>query len=144
MTDKEHWGSSQGGAANVMYFGLRKAGDSKDEAFMEFSGSGNHSLSYASVNAGFTAVRSRREFERRLAEAKDGNQHVFVVVNGIPYLADRDGWIKLSSADAPVMIDNNTVLPANQLNRVIQRNKIKSMTPLASARAKYAIYTTND
>lgn len=140
-TQNEHWGNMSDGAKGIMYFGLQQKG-SKVESFSSLNAvSPNGSIEYADVVTGFSSLKERRGFDNHLAHAKRANQHVFLVVDDTPYLVNNTGWIKLSSAQDNVLVDDKEVIKAGKLNGAIKRNKIKWMSPIIDSRAAFAIHT---
>jgi hypothetical protein len=133
-TQNEHWG-------NMMYFGLQQKG-SKIESFSSLNAvSPKGSLEYADVLNGFSSLKERRGFDNQLAHAKRGNQKIFVTIEDTPYLVNNTGWIKLSSSEDNILVDDKRVIPANKLNGAIKRSKIKWMSPITDSRAVFAIHT---
>ncbi|RFZ92645.1 hypothetical protein D0C36_14625 [Mucilaginibacter conchicola] len=140
-TQNEHWGNMNDGAKSIMYFGLQQKG-SKIESFSSLNAVGpKGSIEYADVLNGFSSLKERRGFDNQLAHAKRGNQHIFVMVDDTPYLVNNTGWIKLTSADDNVLIDDKKVIPANKLNGAVKRSKIKWMSPVTDSRAGFAVHT---
>jgi len=75
-----------------------------------------------------------------LSVAEQGNENVFVSLEDGFYLVNNTGWIKIDSKDDLVSINGHTVASAEDLNKVVLRKNIKSMTPLEGRKEKYAVY----
>lgn len=142
LYDHENWSDFQNDTKNMMYFGLVNS-KSKVQSFATIGDTSfiGKKLDYDCVIAGFDKIKKQHQFENQLAKAKVGNQKVFMQVAGQFYLVDDNGWIKLNTNTDTVFIDQKTKFPANQLNKIIKRKAVKSMTPLNAEGNKFAIYT---
>lgn len=139
----ENWGDLPGTTKSIMYFGL-KGSKSKAEQFSLLDNSfKNNDNSYGSVLNDFYKLRTKKEFDDKLANAKAGNQNIFIKIDAKFYITDTNGWIQLNSERDTVMVNNKQAYPANMLNNLFKRKAIKSMTPLNLKGTRFAIYLRN-
>jgi len=140
FSDKEHWGNLSYTNGVVMYFGMQQE-QSNAASFSDFGANKNSSLNYDNVLSGFENVKSNKEFEKRLAAAKKGNNNILFKIDNEYYIADNTGWIKINSDEDVILINKKKEIAAKALNSVIKRTDIKSMTPINSGSAKFEIDT---
>ncbi len=140
FTQTENWGDIAGNSKQLMYFCLHKPQDTIRPA-NSFSYPADCDLSYANVLEKFGKVKDQLAFNDKLEKAEYGNEDVFIVVDKQPFIVDNTGWIKIGSAKDLVLINNKTTVAADQLNQLIKRKDVESMTPVQSATAKFAITT---
>lgn len=139
LSDKEHWGDLNNGVNMIMYFGMQQA-KSEAAAFSNLGANTNGDLSYENVLSDFKKVRTSREFEKKLAEAERGNQNVLFKIDDAYYIADNNGWIKINSDKDVIAINGKKQVTADELNDLIKRKNIKSMSPVDSGNARFEIY----
>ena len=139
---KENWADLPTIGA-IFHFGLH--GYETDKTAKPFSmliTETGSDLSYPNVLLTFTEVKAQQAFKRKLELAKTGNEHVFVEIDGERYIVNDTGWIQIGAADDLVIVDEGLILPASELNSLVKRKDIKSMTPVdGSGGAKFAVYT---
>ena len=87
------------------------------------------------------SVKNRIEFDKKIKNAKKGNEKIFFKINNSYYLVNNSGWIKLESNNDLVSINDYQNIPASQLNQFLKRKDITGMTPVSDKTASYAIYT---
>ncbi len=135
----ENWGNIFGSIQTAMYFGL-KASHSKADSFSELNNQVTD-LDYTHIFTAFDKVKAEKAFNDKLAQAKAGNENVLLQVDHDYYIVDKGGWIKIVSPEDLVMVNNQKAIPASQLNAVVKRSHVRSMTPVTSEEAKFAIQT---
>jgi len=140
FTDQENWGDLAGGNKTVMYFGLSDK-SSVAHSFSDLATDGGGNLSYASALSGFAKVKHAHEFEQKLSSAKKGNQNTLFNIDGNLYIVDEGGWIKIDSDNDLIFINGKRTIAAKELNNIISRKNIKSMTPLENQKEKFSIST---
>jgi len=134
----ENWADLGENVSAVMYFGLKNL-NTATSAFSELFNLTDN-VSYDNVINGFSKIKEKRKFESELSVAEQGNENVFVSLEDGFYLVNNTGWIKIDSKDDLVSINGHTVASAEDLNKVVLRKNIKSMTPLEGRKEKYAVY----
>jgi len=145
FTQKEHWGDLPDGICDLFYFGLQKNhSNARPFSVLGKNTMDKKALAYNLVLTGFGKVREQKAFDNDLEKAKKGNDNVLVKVNDKFYVVDDSGWIGVASDKDMVSIDNKKPVPASQLNKIIKRKKIHSMTTVAAADHKVTIYTSNN
>ncbi len=139
VSQREHWGNLQGKIGKTFYFGLSK----KESDTPEFSQHGSsNNLSYESVQNNLHLVQKQFEFNKKLNNAKKGNQDVLIEIDKTQYLVNDTGWIKINSKEDLISIDDNLIVPASEVNGILERKEITGMTPLEkNKKALFAIYT---
>ncbi len=140
FSQHENWADFTGGASAAMYFGLREL-NSKASSFTDFGDKNN--LSYDNVLAGFSKVSAQKEFNDKLAAAKAGNENVLIHIDDKYYVVASSGWIGIKSDKDTIVLNDKTILLANELNSAVKRSSIKWMTPLPPKGEKVAIHTKN-
>jgi hypothetical protein len=140
FSDKEHWGDLGNSSNMIMYFGIQQD-KSEVASFSDFASNKSSDLNYDNVLSGFEKVKTEKEFEKTLAEAEKGNEDVLFKIHNEYYIADNTGWIKLNSNKDVIRINKKKEIIASEINSVVKRKDIKSMTPVNSGHAKFEIYT---
>lgn len=138
----DHWGDLPDGFGTYFYFGLQKNGSNvKSFSQLGRSSGGNHALDYDGVMNGFKKVHADNTILAGLEKAKQGNENVLFQVAGKYYVVDAGGWIALDSDKDMVSVDDKKLIRADELNAVIKRKNIHSMTTVDAADHKVAVYT---
>ena len=138
LIQQEHWGNLSGAVKGIFFFGLQKKG-ARSPQFSELA-INHHNTSYQGVMQSYPEVKNRIDFEIRLNEAKEGNDQVLFEVHEQLYLVSNDAWVRIKSPQDLVLIDDDRVVRASEIDRFVSRQEIKGMTPLEPGlRAQYAI-----
>lgn len=138
LIQRERWGDLPGDHRIVYYFGLK---DKKSDAqsFSELSSSGN-GTTYEGVLAGFEVVKEKVNFSKKMQYASEGNQDVFLEVEGDFYIVSDTGWIKLNSEEELISINGNKTVTGLELNKLINRSSITGMSPSKADKMDYIVY----
>ncbi|MCA0958254.1 M56 family metallopeptidase [Muricauda ruestringensis] len=139
-TQIQHWGNLQGEISSAIYIGLRQEESSARQLSSLVPNLKN--LDYKTIFTNYTEVKKDFVLAQKIEASKKGNQNVFMQIDKGFYILS-DSWIRLDSKRDLVLINDETIVPANTLNSIIKRNQIIGMTPLGPGnKANYVIYTT--
>lgn len=139
-TQIQHWGNLQGKISSAIYIGLRQ--DESGSRQLSSLVPNLKNLDYETIRTNYPEVKKDFVLAKKIEASKKGNQNVFMQIDKDFYLLS-DSWIKLNSKNDLVLVDDETIVPANTLNNIIKRNQIIGMTPLGPGnKANYAIYTS--
>ena len=138
-TQKEHWANLGSHISVTYYFGMQNTvGSSKP--FSEFVMNEN-SDSYEDVKKGFDKVKLKIDFDNKIEEAKIGNDNLFFEIDQSYYLISKTGWLKLTSADDPVLINGKKSTIAREINSSVKRSNVKTMTTSENKDFPFRIFT---
>ncbi len=139
-TQIQHWGNLQGKISSAIYIGLRQDESSASQLSSLVPNLKN--LDYETIRTNYPEVKKDFVLAKKIEASKKGNQNVFMQIDKDFYLLS-DSWIRLNSKNDLVLVDDETIVPANTLNNIIKRNQIMGMTPFGPGnKANYAIYTS--
>lgn len=142
LIQQEHWGNLQGEITSTFYFGLQNKNSDVAEfskLFTSNSDSSNSSIQEFKVNA-----VKEHAFNQKLKKAKKGNEKIVIEIDNVHYLVSSSGWIQLNNLNDYISVNDNKIIPASQLNALVKRYSVKSMSPLEDYNnAQFAIYTSS-
>lgn len=140
LTRIQHWGNLQGKISSAIYIGLQQ--NESNTRQLSSLVPNPKDLDYETILTNYTEVKKDFVLAKKIEASKKDNQNVFMQIDKGFYILS-DSWIRLNSKSDLVLVDNETIVPANTLNSMIKRNQIIGMTPLGPGnKANYAIYTS--
>lgn len=139
LIQAENWGDVGSHFRSTYYFGITQKNSRAVNAFSEMTSAND--VSFDSILSGFIAIKEKVDFKNKLEAAKSNNQKVFFQIGAEYYLINNGGWLKVSSPEELISIDQNRIVKASEINSLIKRKQIKGMSPSESKEYSYEIYT---
>lgn len=143
FVQNEHWGDIENDNITAsIYFALQKEGQN------DFKSVSNLDLDFLSSSPNLEKIEQKVDlfkksiiFDKNLKKLKMQSAKVFYEIDDIPYLVSETGWLKLKSGEDLISINGEEIVSAKNINSVLQRKKISSMSPIESNKAKFIIHT---
>ncbi len=137
FVQNEHWGDLHNNLNASFYFGLGKKW-TKAKPFSELV-TDNKYTTYEEIQKRFSPVKDELNFEKKIENAKKNNAFVVHKIDNDFYLINNSGWIKLNSADDKIIVNNDKIFTAKEINSYISRSCVTGMSPIISKNASFEV-----
>ncbi|MDP1814044.1 MAG: hypothetical protein Q8K92_06305 [Leadbetterella sp.] len=137
---KEHWGDLSGNSYATYYFGLKSNNQGYSKSFAKLS-MNDHINDFEDVINDLDAILLKIKLEKKIENAKLGNNTLFFNVENKHYLISNTGWIEIKSPNESISINGETTVVANKLNDIVKRSEVKRMSTIKHDIFSTVIYT---
>jgi BlaR1 peptidase M56/Sulfatase-modifying factor enzyme 1 len=137
FVQNEHWGDLEGNLNATYYFGLRKK-NSEAKSFSKLVIDKKYAT-YDEVKEGFSAMKEEFSFDKKIETVKKNNDQFFFKIDNDFYLINDSGWIKLNSENDKIIVNNDKVFAAKEINLYVKRSCVTGMSPITSKNASFEV-----
>lgn len=136
FTQNEHWGNLEGNLNATYYFGLKK-NTSNTKAFSNLIMKSYDT--YDALKYGLVEIKETINFDKKVEIVKKNNDQIFFKIENDFYLINDSGWIKLNSENDKIIVNNDRIFLAKEINQYVKRSCVTGMSPIQSKNASFEV-----